>query len=48
MRNPWGKETYHGTWSDYSDDWTTIVLDEANHAIADDGIFYMSIEDYQN
>lgn len=46
LRNPWGKETYHGTWSDYSDDWTTTVLDEADHAIADDGIFFMRLEDY--
>ena len=45
MRNPWGHETYHGPWSDEDDSaWSSDLLDEANHEIGNDGIFFMPIE----
>ena len=46
LRNPWGQETFNGTWSDTSDAWTDELREEANHLSNDDGKFFISIEDY--
>ena len=46
VRNPWGNEVYFGAWSDHSDTWTEELKLEVDHESANEGIFYMSIEDY--
>ena len=46
MRNPWGHEIYKGDWSDDSGMWTEELKEEADFYLKDDGIFYISIEDY--
>lgn len=46
MRNPWGKESFDGNWSDYSDYWTNKFRKEVGSVRKDDGIFYMEIADY--
>ena len=47
LRNPWGSEDFTGAWSDSSSNWTNDLKDEVNHESANDGIFFMSIEDYK-
>ena len=47
VRNPWGKEKYHGPWSDKSDLWTPALRAEAGLAAADDGEFYIDIDTYR-
>lgn len=46
VRNPWGSERYTGDWSDKSSLWTEILKEK--HSIKDenDGIWYISAEDY--
>lgn len=46
MRNPWGHELWRGDWSDNSSLWTEALREEADLWPQDDGIYYMSIEDY--
>ena len=47
IRNPWGAETYKGDWSDTSDKWTPELEEEVGLVKTNnDGIFYMSVEDY--
>lgn len=46
MRNPWGNETYHGPWSDASSEWSDDLRDEAGHEIANNGIFFIPVENY--
>lgn len=43
MRNPWGKETFNGNWSDYSNYWTNKFREEVGSVKKDDGIFFMEI-----
>ena len=31
MRNPWGEETFNGTWSDASEIWTDELRAQADH-----------------
>lgn len=49
LRNPWGREKYHGKWSD--DDtrnWTPKLMAEAGMtADKGDGMFHMAIKDYR-
>ena len=47
LRNPWGEKEFNGDWSDKSSKWTEDLkkLFEFN-TIKDDGIFYMSYEDF--
>ena len=48
MRNPWGNERYHCDYSDSSDKWTDALRVEAGATAEEvnDGIFFMSIDDY--
>ena len=48
MRNPWGVEDYKGDWGDNSSKWTDALAKEVGLVKnKKDGIFYISIEDYQ-
>ena len=47
MRNPWGSELYKGDWGDSSSKWTDALAKEVGLVKKDDGVFYMSIEDYK-
>lgn len=50
LRNPWGNKEWLGDWSDKSSVWDKIVFNKDNNnklnEIKDNGMFYMSIEDY--
>ena len=46
VRNPWAAETYHGPWSDKSDLWTDQIKYEAGYEDIDDGVWFISVEDY--
>ena len=46
LRNPWGEEKYKGDWSDTSDKWTQADKDKVGFVEKDDGIFFMSVEDF--
>ena len=46
LRNPWGHKEWQGDWSDESDLWTDELKKMLDVSVADDGIFYMSWEDY--
>ena len=46
MRNPWGHEIYKGNWSDASELWTDEFKEEVSLEEKNDGIFFISIEDY--
>lgn len=47
MRNPWGTELYTGDWSDESELWNDQLKAEAYWEDLDDGMFYMSLDDYK-
>lgn len=47
MRNPWGKETWKGDWSDSSSKWTAATKAQVNLVVANDGIFYIDMSDYR-
>lgn len=47
MRNPWGRgEAYKGDWSDSSALWTEELKKQVGFEENDDGIWYISAEDY--
>ncbi|KAL4492424.1 hypothetical protein ABPG72_005559 [Tetrahymena utriculariae] len=46
LRNPWGKGEWLGAWSDQSDKWTPQLKKECNLRNKNDGLFWMSIEDF--
>lgn len=48
IRNPWGEYEWNGNWSDQSSLWTPELCAQANHTKADDGTFFMSIDDFYN
>eukprot|EP00826_Nyctotherus_ovalis_P039385 TRINITY_DN3787_c0_g1_i6.p1 TRINITY_DN3787_c0_g1~~TRINITY_DN3787_c0_g1_i6.p1 ORF type:complete len:929 (+),score=272.17 TRINITY_DN3787_c0_g1_i6:165-2951(+) len=48
IRNPWGEYEWNGNWSDSSSLWTPELRAQANHTRADDGTFFMSIDDFYN
>ena len=49
MRNPWGKnEGFNGNWSDKSDSWTDAFKAEVDYFKNDDGIYFISAEDYHS
>ena len=46
IRNPWAVELYKGPWSDYSSLWTDSLREEAGQTIDQEGIWFISAEDY--
>lgn len=48
LRNPWGSGEWRGRWSSGSAEWKNIVLSEEDkgHVKADDGVFFMQLEDF--
>ena len=46
IRNPWGKETFNGDWSDESGLWTPGLRQQAGSVVLNDGEFFMSIDDF--
>lgn len=46
LRNPWGQGEWTGDWSDNSDKWTPQLRELCGSSIADDGFFYIALEDY--
>lgn len=46
LRNPWGKEEWTGPYSDESKEMTEKLKKQLNHVNADDGSFWMSINDF--
>ena len=49
VRNPWGKnEGFNGNWSDKSDSWTDAFKAEVDYFKNDDGIYFISAEDYHS
>jgi len=48
VRNPWGEHEWNGDWSDKSPLWTDELREELNYVDADDGSFWMSVDDFKN
>jgi hypothetical protein len=46
LRNPWGAKEWQGDWSDDSPLWTARLKSRLNWVRADDGVFWMSLEDF--
>lgn len=46
IRNPWGEREWTGPWGDGTIEWTPEWLELLNHKFADDGIFWISYEDW--
>ena len=47
LRNPWGEKEFIGDWSDKSSKWTEEIKQKVEFNVAkDDGIFYMSYDDF--
>ncbi|CAG7734073.1 unnamed protein product, partial [Allacma fusca] len=45
LRNPWGRYSWKGDWSDSSNVWTTELKEKLMPRGADDGVFWISFED---
>ena len=48
LRNPWGSGEYNGDWSDSSSLWTPELRKKYNSIEKNDGIFFISLEDFVN
>ena len=46
IRNPWGRFEWNGDWSDHSDLWTDEAKELVGFVDEEDGIFWMSFEDW--
>ena len=46
LRNPWGEKEWTGDWSDNSPKWTDEYKKFFGYVNADDGIFWISVNDY--
>ena len=46
VKNPWGTVEWNGPWSDGSKEWTADALTTLGHSFGDDGIFWMTYEDF--
>ncbi len=46
LRNPWGHGEWQGDWSDKSPLWTPALKKKVGFTDADDGIFFIKLEDY--
>jgi calpain-15 len=47
MRNPWGDFEWNGDWSDKSSLWTPQLKALVGYSDANDGIFFMSVDDFR-
>lgn len=45
-RNPWGNSEWNGNWSDNSKLWTDQLRNQVGLEVSDDGVFFISLEDY--
>ena len=45
MRNPWGRGSWTGRWSDSSCLWTDHLRDLLNAHGSEEGVFWISLED---
>ena len=45
LRNPWGRCSWRGAWSDYSDTWTPALKGLLSPNNSSEGLFWMSFED---
>jgi calpain-15 len=46
LRNPWGHFEWNGPWSDDSELWTDAIKESVGFSAADDGLFWMNLEDF--
>ncbi|PGH01673.1 hypothetical protein GX51_05119 [Blastomyces parvus] len=46
VRNPWGHKEWSGPWSDGSEQWTAEWMDLLQHKFGNDGVFWISYEDF--
>ncbi len=46
LRNPWGNSEWTGAWSDKWTGWTPELKSELQEVDADDGQFFIALEDY--
>ena len=46
IRNPWGRREWNGDWSDFSSKWTPDLQRQVGFEAKEDGIFFISFEDY--
>lgn len=46
VKNPWGNTEWNGAWSDGSKEWTAKMITELDHTFGDDGIFWISYQDW--
>ena len=46
LRNPWGNSEFSGDWSDSSNLWTPALKKELDVTERDDGVFFMSFDDF--
>ena len=47
LRNPWGSFEWKGDWSEESELWTEEIKAQLNFEKADDGMFWMSFDDFK-
>lgn len=48
LRNPWGRDSFHGDWSDKSSKWNDSLAKEAGLKVdQEDGLIFMSVEDFK-
>lgn len=46
IRNPWGQGEWTGTWGDQDATWTDAMKEACGFTEANDGTFFMSVQDY--
>lgn len=46
IRNPWGRGEWKGDWSDNSEKWTDEMRKKVGKVDGNDGIFWMTLQDY--
>lgn len=46
MRNPWSLEHYTGPWRDNDPNWTDALKEELGWVSSNDGVFWMTFDDY--
>jgi len=47
LRNPWARFEWKGDFSDHSPLWTPRIMQEVGYVNAEDGVFAMTVEDFQ-